>query len=65
MSAERKRKIDWVARAKTALYLNETANEATKKGRIAAAKYLNDTSRDLLKDAFALPTLSSPEKTTR
>ena len=65
MSQERKSEIDWVARAKTARYLSETANEAIKKGRIAAAEILIDTSMYLLKDAFALPPLSSPEKTTR
>lgn len=65
VSAERKREINWVARSKTIMCLLGTAVEAANKGRVAGAKYLIDTSKELFEEGQALPTSSRPIRTIR
>ena len=42
-----------------------TAVEAANKGRVAGAKYLIDTSKELFEEGQALPTSSRPIRTIR
>ena len=65
MSAERKRKINWVARAKAVQYLNETATEAINNNRISVANNLIETSEELLQEAQAIPPRPRSERTVR